>query len=599
MSLDKDQLPSIVTLRGWNSNQLAAADSAASRLESELRASTITLERVRDAGKKVRFCVDFDVIRSASAVDPENEPLSFWSKLFLESGQSEFLLLPGTVVELLDYTRKLETKQNVRSHFADALLESFHKLKFDQVKLSSRYEEFIRQSVTSGDLIADERLANLVVDHLRPLSTSELCEIDGDVFYRSIVHLSHGARSGQFRNNRVDAYNLALVKALNDQNSDFLYVIVSNTSAMENLDKAVIQQSFYSGSSPFEELPDRSIVWKPARSFVFSVLDGVGNDASRISLGWRLVQNLSGFRSQLKAEKAARSSKRGRASDDEKVSKEENERVSFSPDEIMVRLLATVEALQADVSSVAGKAKSVFFSNVRKVAEIEDCFARLRGKLEAVLKEMPEVVSQVRPFPRRPVALKMGEIVDRGAGRRSAVILNASSSKEVAGCYNFNGDACIYFPSSANLEKALAVFNFVRQQVVVMVQTGQLDGEERSATGIMIGDRNRRETVDFKDVQLPLTEYGLREALSKRGGEPLSEVCFLRVNTHWFDVSFELAGKEAFVGIASHLAIGESVSSFVNELVGIADRSDGYAKIFGQIRSLVDPLSTHLEEYAV
>ena len=212
---------------------------------------------------------------------------------------SDIVLLPGTLFEILRYSqdRLKAAKKISNTALGSAFIDSFNELDFNKIEdiQQELLNAFQKATFSEHDLylhsIIKER-AHVVEAPLPP--------IDRNLFYQCIVHLSQGPRINKILNNRIDAYNYALLAALNDKpEPTHRYVLVSNSSYMRQLDNhawyRVAATSYNQGrsitASPnLWKLQYRRAVISPRRAALFQLLTAAGRGiAARSSqLAWEL-----------------------------------------------------------------------------------------------------------------------------------------------------------------------------------------------------------------------------------------------------------------------------------------------------------------------
>jgi hypothetical protein len=135
------------------------------------------------------------------------------------------------------------------------------------------------------------------------------------------------------------------------------------------------------------------------------------------------------------------------------------------------------------------------------------------------------------------------------------------------------------------LEQFVAVTNYIRHQIVHKVGVGTLEDKKKSEASIVV-----KVCDEFKTLKRPDWPLSTRTVCDEAKCQ-LEEIEFIRLNTHWFDASFETCmtsegDLERWCGIASHLDIVDEMAFFASELSLPDFRNADYAEKFREIMSL-------------
>jgi hypothetical protein len=254
-------------------------------------------------GVHTRYCVDFDVVRSALSENDQGYGRSFWSGAFLALAAGVTVPLPGMLYEAITFlTQKLVSlKNNSKNVFA----EFFERA---QLKVEENPESSLQHEYSAGlQLFASQKIKKkeyYLLEMLRQScanNTQPLPEIDRSVFAHCTRFLANGARADRWINNRADAINYAGVYALNQQAREtrYRYVLVSNTSALRKMDDSVCANFGRGGSSGLF-----------ARGFVISAREATmqrmllkaadGSPSRAERLAFNLNTELANFRAELR-----------------------------------------------------------------------------------------------------------------------------------------------------------------------------------------------------------------------------------------------------------------------------------------------------------
>ncbi len=150
-------------------------------------------------------------------------------------------------------------------------------------------------------------------------------------------------------------------------------------------------------------------------------------------------------------------------------------------------------------------------------------------------------------------------------------LVDAATDNWVAGAYSGADFSGLYFETDATLDHFVAIVNYIRHPVLALVGVGELPaGKDRTGLWLRVQQgndgRDLSKVMEFEmsELKWPLTSLNLCQLCSRSA----NDIVFARLNTHWFDVSFELlpGGKQRFVGMVSHLPLYEQFASFISEL---------------------------------
>lgn len=204
------------------------------RLRNEIRDSSTTI-----------FAIDSDVVMSALAWTKKDAyKNTFYSGILLELLWGRSILLPGSLVELLNVFERSEIlrPRNYDSSMANAFRDAFRNRK------TRRLDKSLYAKVLSSlEPSSEEKNIIFLLESLaesRTLDVIDALGYDEAVFLRCCNILGHERRNYS-RNNRVDAYNYATCFEINAHTvkNGIRVALVSNTKALNKLDDDVNSRS--------------------------------------------------------------------------------------------------------------------------------------------------------------------------------------------------------------------------------------------------------------------------------------------------------------------------------------------------------------------
>ncbi len=344
-------LPDPDTLRGESQDSLRSAETIAQSIEAEIRNIALDRAILDDQDITVKLCVDFDVIYSVLHLKDANRNDSFWRQVVLDLEAFDIVLLPGTLFELINYInrrprsgRRFDT--NVSNAFLRAFEEGSRRIGIDA---AAEYDTILSQVLAKVKGDSDDYLLSLLKDRLKPLPAEHLVTPNYDLFYRCIWYLSEGSRSDKIVNNRVDAYNMSLVAALNEATpqTKVHYAIVSNATSMKDIYTHVCQNDRsrprMDGARGRHAL---NMVWEPRYASLHQLVHlAADNGRQRSSLAWSIVERLVSYRATL-------SKLLGTGLATPKINNTQED----SLDGLFIQLISSIEALQTQINRARRRA---------------------------------------------------------------------------------------------------------------------------------------------------------------------------------------------------------------------------------------------------
>jgi len=556
------------TILAASRDELRTMEEIAQRLESEIRKIALDCHQLSTDRAKVNLCIDFSVIHSALHVQRDAKDDTFWAAMALDIEAFDLILLPGALFELIGYVNRLDPRifnEQVAHAFLHAFERNFAKPDAISEAYGNMFDQVVR--ITGG---SDNYLLRLLRERLKPGPSSKLLRADDELMYEYMYHLSYGSRSDKVTNNRVDAYNLALVSALNAQTSvgRERYVMVSNAKSMAKLERFV-QRS----SSPEElshggrhELP---LIWRPRYASIHQLFYMAGHGSSGAGMwAWRIVERLVAYRASISERMSEPSRERTSSSQPE---------WTITSDDLFIRLISSIERLQELVNSARMR-------HVEMPKSLTDDPKQTRKLIKAelgkFLKLAPYAVATKELSPAKPVELRLERASapnDQGELHKY-MICDATEDKWLAGLYSGKEFSGVWFKTYASLEQFVAVANFVRHHVFALVHITELPlhgGKEQA--GVFVGTESEIKEIDIKLFDWPLRTYQICELAMRRP----DEIRFIRINTHWFDISFEVHSQtdSRYCAMASHFGIFAEFEAFVRELGDPAYRGANFRPI--------------------
>lgn len=297
-----------------------ALDEEYSSLESDVtnvQSDYAALVRSRMLPK---YCLDFDVLfpainwlKEPTADEFHAHSEAFWTSLILSLPTFDIYLLPGTLWELFDYSkRRLRTIRKLYdTQFGLSFMRAFEKYSLAHLGDSEHSEEIPHYTdalarFQSRTIDKEEYYILSILQQKAALLPPPFPPINRHIFYRSNQFLARGHRIDRTLNNRVDAHNLSLIYALNNahKGDDGRYVLISNSRTMPELDGHLTQAFEWNVASrvaPYQALHNRHVsasgpknVWSPRRAAIFQLLGlAAGNDIDQaVTYSWQLLASI-------------------------------------------------------------------------------------------------------------------------------------------------------------------------------------------------------------------------------------------------------------------------------------------------------------------
>jgi hypothetical protein len=553
---------------------LQRAEQVAESLETEFRRVALDCNKLEQEGIKLRVCVDFDVIHSALYSN------SFWASVALDLQAFDLYLLPGTLFELIGHISRRERGAKVfEKQITQAFLRAFEQSNFKQSDVISSYESFFDEIVTPIASGASDYLLSLLHDRLKPIDVSRLVRPDDDLFYRCMFYLAEGSRSERMINNRADAYNFSLVSTLNDITfkTKEHYVIVSTAPAMRRLSAQLTTSEFYSewygvgGSHRIRTL------WTPRYFAIHQLIQLAGREGLGSSaLAWRIVDRLVNYRALLSGQ-LSRQAKR--------VAITRATNASWNADDLFIKLVSSIESLQAILEDARERRlKRVVSQPLQQISSPTKTFRLIRREIEKFLDAggYRPILREVAPPKKVAFRTEHVDVAESsGDGLSRYSIYETPTSAWVAGMYGGEEFAGTYFKTEASIEQFVAVTNLIRNGVLASVGIGALPIKGKNETGIIVGTQETSHEFPAEKFDWPLKTL----QISTFAGCDPTAILFIRVNTHWFDASYEIhaARNLRMCGIASHAPLSSEFHTFVRELIVPRFRGGDYEPVYREL----------------
>lgn len=572
-------LPAPSELAQADQEVVERAEQIAESFENEFRRIALDCNKLEQEGIKLRVCVDFDVIHAAMYSN------SFWSSVAIDLNAFDLYLLPGTLFELIGHLNRRERGAKIfEKQFAQAFLRAFEQSAFKQSDVISSYESFFEEVVTPNISGAPDYLLSLLRDRLKPLDATRLVRPDDDLFYKCMFHLSEGSRSDRIINNRADAYNFALVTTLNEITfkTKEHYVIISSANAMMRLNAQVANADSYSESYGVSGRHPIRTLWSPRYASIHQLVQLAGREgAGSSTLAWRIVDRLVNYRALLS----------GHISRQAKVRAiHRADRFPWNADDLFIKLVSSIESLQTILDSARTRRlrHTRRTQALKQISSPTKTYKLIRAEIGKFLD-----VGGYRPFLRevslpKRTAFRSDRLVSPASsdGLARYGIYEVPSNAWVAGMYACPEFAGTYFKTEASIEQFVAVINLIRNGVLASVGVGALPVDGKDQTGIYVGTGETAYEFPVEGFSWPLTTLEICKMVEC---DPVA-INFIRINTHWFDASYEVhANQEVrLCGIASHAPLHQQFHTFVRELVEYPFRGGEYETLFKEL------FTTHL-----
>lgn len=272
--------------------QLEKFELAIGTFNKEIKPIAEDISHISKNKMRVVFCLDFDVVRSASRWLDEADSNSFWSYMVVDFNKDSIEVLPGTLYEIDKYLKEdsienkdLNYNNNMSAKLSDALLNSDLKILSD-TNFISPFANFIRQSVTNN-----ERQFVLRLMFEKIIRKPKKYKLPDHKIYNRVNNiLKANARIDKILANKADALNYSIAHSLNSisNQTNTKYVLVSNTKLMHEADRSI---TGFDGEQ---------IVWTPRRAAIFQLLLLNRKDLGGPELHvWNLRQTLESSQKKL------------------------------------------------------------------------------------------------------------------------------------------------------------------------------------------------------------------------------------------------------------------------------------------------------------
>lgn len=274
----------------------------------------------RKSVEDIRYCVDFDVLYSASHWRGAASGENFWASLIFFLEGIKPLTLPGALFEALRFLhssailsgRPKAKQENLIGSLGQAFLKAVEQghVRDDSIvrKSVEAYSEFreYKPSVDQVYFLYD------AVKYKSEMYTREMFgDFDFELFEKCITYLCEFApnRSRKILNNRIDALNYTLCTQLNrvdERNSGAPnYILVSDSTSMSGIHRSLSDRLSRHGRRT-------SSVWNSRVASMFSLISSATNSIIEArNTAWELYQSLIYERRAIHYEIARRESGKG------------------------------------------------------------------------------------------------------------------------------------------------------------------------------------------------------------------------------------------------------------------------------------------------
>lgn len=519
------------------------------RVATELRAELLDvaadLRRENDHAVRYTYCVDFNAIYSALNWFSARSREAAWSRLAFDLLASRMVLLPGALFELMRYLRRRErqTEEAIGTQVVSAFQKAFEEFDADTLGEFGKLYTRLQRRIEKAPLDVEAKYLNLLLgERFSPLDSSIDLKPNDDVFYRAAYLLSHGHRLATWLNNRADALDFSIAYELTAQRrrAGEVFMILSAAPSYRRLAHLV----------PVSEeqvaLTQTSIVRSPKVVAMHQLFRQAGMKAGEAEdLTWRAIDRLATYAAEIDFHLEARASSKRR-----RVSRAQWD----TPEDTLIHLLASMERIQAELRKAESR-RERRLGDVQLDAGDEDILRKVRLRVWQLLQESETRALLSKYVEPRPAQLTWQE--HRPEGRRElpkryTVMADGSA---LAYCYEYEGFVGFYCLSEASLEQFLAVFNHVRDRCSAGRIVGSWRRPPKTQTGIRIIYSDQEGSLRWDDVSVPVSAL----TLAKDVGCSPDDISFLRLDTPWFDASFE----SGMCAIATHLPLFEEVAEFL------------------------------------
>jgi len=389
-------------------------------------------------------------------------------------------------------------------------------------------------------------------------------QLDFNEFYHTIFELSrYQTRENRAINNRVDAHNYCLVQALNKTyvESGRRYILVSNTQSLINTDQ-------HNNRRQQKDLSEGSLtsalVWPPKATAIHQLTQlAVSEDVEPDRFCWQIVERIVSYRLQL--------SKLLRKHDSpyDLFLEADKERV----DDAYIHLISSLSALQD------------MLSTKRLYARIDDkslwSDRELRINPDQLFEEVKKTLDKVRysefmqtlVIPHQTPGKNGDNLQFRITNSMTndslinAVVFDKNRKTEnVMGLYKNSSFFGFYFQSVGSYEEFLGLANFLLGVIDANFSAGMMTKEPNGSQFVLVGIAGSRE---FQSVPFSRVHLSMLDICKKLEITP-NRINFMRINSRWFDSSFELTpgnSKLRHCGFATHIDFTGAMEIFIRELI--------------------------------
>jgi hypothetical protein len=551
-------------------------DRICESLVRDVRWITDEFRALRSADAVPRYCLDYDVLFPTIEAIRDDQDASteggFWSSLVLDLQGFQIILLPGTLYEILSYTQsRLDAVKKVsETKIGSAFIAHVAQLNFNKIsETQGKLLEVFRNAVISEE---DFYLSS-VIKHRAKLVEAPLPLINRNLFYQCIVQLSQGSRINKILNNRVDAYNYALVAALNDQpQSKYRYLLVSTSSHVANLDTHAWHR--IGADSSLSKLQYRRAVISPRRAAIFQLLAvaGGGIGVQSAQLAWELQAALREWQQKISR----------RISDANHEAHIPIARLKeIRSDNVFLELISSFAAIQkrfADAHRLRQESIEIFarkydlhnpIAFFQELIEAISTILRNRGYRDALREEIPT----------KAVKLTLKEQKKDSRFNYQKHVNAIGADGELAfSFFGYTNNHLFVSRGKCSLDAFISLYNAIVSDVYAKITAKLYDGwKEQKATGFVVGASDGLIERSLDNLPTPLQSSELLSLFSPSE----VKINFIRINHPWFEMSYE---DTAFV-FSTPFPMVDEISLFLQETAKVGNRGVNYRALVGQLLS--------------
>jgi hypothetical protein len=527
-----------------------------------------------------RFCIDFDIIYpsfySSKINTDERFDAEFWGAFVLEIPEIEIVVLPGTLYEILTFAQnRLDDLQKIAtSAVGSAFIQAFSQIARNRVPTPRGFTP-TQQALSRASIPDHEYYLLTLLQSRFTVLTDSLPVIDKELFYHSLRFLSYRRNSGRQINNRVDAYNFCLANAFNTQKSRSRgerFCLVSRSHVVSLLDDI----------APWNiDAPDRRprTVWSPRRAALFQLLAIAGGDlTTSLRYSHELAADITARRADLARQRLAGDTYfSSPLVDDSEI----DGALSYQHGSVLRQIFSSFDAIRKEISHSRLNYQNQIETIKERFGFLSplDFYSQLVVNTKQLLKQSGYASAIHQELPEKEPSLKLSPPASNPTfGITRQIDCTSDHPRRgslVFSYFQFASHHLFVAYNSPPAEQFIGLYNFMRAEIEAKVAAGIYQLHEKNNQKLIIGLGKTALEEDLNDfpASLDLDDI-LRSFYTSR-----DELTFLRINTSWFDMSFE----ENVCSFGAKDVMREETSMFLQELTAIPYRGAQFRKTVNRI----------------